>query len=137
MPPGCCGLSSASDRSLLVDRLVDVNMQALAERCVAKWRVLPPGGNRRIQSDMAVSWACWHVAHKSLGKSADELIHAALETMDHWRDSDPRQSYWPAFWWRLWRSDPNAQLATWAARRIASDEGLKMPQWSRIWGVPW
>ncbi|MEO3690202.1 S1 RNA-binding domain-containing protein [Roseateles paludis] len=125
---------SASDRSLLVDRLVDVDMDGLAARCVAKWRILPPGGDRRIQSDMAISWACWRAAHASLGTGANDLIQRALETMDQWRDSDPRQAYWPAFWWRLWRSHPNDHsLADWARRRIVSDEGLKIGQWSRIW----
>jgi len=125
---------SASDRSLVADRLVDVNMPALAKRCVAKWRTLPPGGNRRIQSDMAISWACWPAARASLGCSADDLVQVALDTMGQWRDSDPRQSHWPAFWWRLWRAHPNTEsLAVWAVQRIVSDEGLKLPQWSRIW----
>ncbi len=125
---------SASDRSLLADRLVDVDMHGLAARCVAKWRTLPPGGDRRIQSDMATSWACWRAAHASLGTGVNDLIQKALETLNQWRDSDPRQAHWPAYWWRLWRSHPNDEsLAGWAIRRIVSDEGLKIPQWSRIW----
>ncbi|WP_447916533.1 P-loop NTPase [Delftia acidovorans] len=125
---------SASDQSLVADRLLDVNMPALAKRCVAKWRSLPPGGDRRIQSDIAISWACWPAAHASLGSSAERLVQAALDTMALWRDSDPRQSYWPAFWWRLWRVHPHTEsLASWAEQRIISDNGLKLPQWSRIW----
>ena len=61
---------SAVDRSLVADRMADVNMPALAERCVVKWRTLPPGGDRRVQSDMAISWACWSAAHASLGSSS-------------------------------------------------------------------
>lgn len=125
---------SASDRSLLADRLVDVDMHWLAARCVAKVRTLPPGGDRRIQSDMAISWACWRAAHASLGPGVNDLIQRALETLDEWREPDPRQAQWPAYWSRLWRSHPNDEsLAGWAIRRIASDEGLKIPQWSRIW----
>jgi hypothetical protein len=125
---------SASDRSLVADRLVDADMTALAARCVSKWRSLPTGGDRRVQADAAVSWACWRAAHANLGSSEAELIDIALGSLDAWPDSDPRQSYWPAYWWRLWQAAPQSEsLRIWANQRITSEGGLRLPQWSRIW----
>lgn len=125
---------SATDSSLVYDRLKHVNLTELAKRCVKLWASATSKGDLRIQLDVAISWACWPEAHASLKLSKDALIQAALEALDRWRQSDGLPDSWATYWWRLWRSYPNhSALAAWAEKEIGSEQGMQLLQWSRIW----